>query len=403
MRNRSGAIMSLVLTASLAAAAAACGTEFETERGPEGVQTTRHAIGSPNPTPTNIWTLDHLNVNVRNNPNGNFRLTGNIDLGPAAGWNGGAGWQPIVYFNGTLDGNGFQIRNLTINRPEGWSVALFGQVDQAIIRNVGVTNVNVRGNAFVGGLAGIISDSQVTSSYAEGTVTASTGQFGAGLNVGVFAGQISSSEVTRSYARGTVTGAATVIGGFAGSIDDAWGSRSVVRECYARTEVTPSMTTSTVAAGGLAGQAVNSEVVDVYAMGNTSANTVQGRGKVGGVIGEIIGTVQFDFAFSRNRVVDWAVALPNGKAGTYGLITGDAVIHISALFWDRTIDSGNVFGTVSQGGFTTGELQGPTTAAAWPYDNGTDSDYDSTVWNAGTSSQYHILRRVVRASQQSAN
>jgi hypothetical protein len=73
------------------------------------------------------------------------------------------------------------------------------------------------------------------------------------------------------------------------------------------------------------------------------------------------------------------------------------------LFWDRTIDSGNVFGTVSQGGFTTGELQGPTTAAAWPYDNGTDSDYDSTVWNAGTSSQYHILRRVVRASQQSAN
>jgi hypothetical protein len=73
------------------------------------------------------------------------------------------------------------------------------------------------------------------------------------------------------------------------------------------------------------------------------------------------------------------------------------------LLWDRSIDGGTVFGSVAQARFTTGQLKTPTTAGAWPYDNGTDGDFEAQVWNAGTADQYHILRNVVRASQQSAN
>jgi hypothetical protein len=84
-------------------------------------------IGSPSTNPVGIGSLTDLNTIVRNNPTGNFRLTAHIDMGPAAGWNGGAGWAPIETFSGTFDGNGFQIRNLTMNRPEHWVVGLFGQ------------------------------------------------------------------------------------------------------------------------------------------------------------------------------------------------------------------------------------------------------------------------------------
>jgi hypothetical protein len=355
-------------------------------------------IGSPNTTPTGISSLNQLNTTVRNNPTGNFRLTAHIDMGPAAGWNGGKGWEPIAGFTGTFDGNGFQIRNLTMNRPEQWMVGLFGQINQAIIRNVGLTNVNIRGNGWVGGLAGMLNGSQVSSSYVEGTITAGTNQFGSGFNLGLFAGSISSSDVGRSYARGTVTGPATVVGGFAGLIDDGSGERSVIHECYARTDVTPDFTANTVRAGGFAGHLISSTALNLYAMGNSS-NVVQGRGYVGGLIGEVAGVnIIFNFCYSRNAVTDWST---HSKAGTYGVLTGETS-HIGSLLWDKTVDKGTVFAGVGQSGYSTTTLQTPTSTAQFPYDNGSDNDWDALEWNAGTASEYNRLRNVVRPTQQSA-
>jgi M26 IgA1-specific metallo-endopeptidase-like protein len=356
------------------------------------------SIGSPDPVPTNIWTLNQLNTTVRNNPTGNFRLTAHIDMGPAASWDGGKGWTPISNFQGTFDGNSFQIRNLTMNRPQQWGVGLFESANQAILRNVGLTNVSIQGNGWVGGLAGMITGSQVVSSYVEGTVTAGINQFGPGFNIGLFAGTISSSDVGRSYSRGTVTGAATLLGGFAGIIDDNGGDRSVIHECYARVDVTPNSTASTVWAGGFAAQFVSSTALNLYAMGNNS-NIVRGRDYVGGLFGEVAGqNIIFDFCYSRNTVTDWSVP---SKAGTYGVLTG-AASHIASLFWDKTVDGGTSSAPVGQAGFTTTTLKNPTSTSQYPYDNGTDADWDAAEWNPGTNAQYNILRNVVRASLQTA-
>jgi hypothetical protein len=362
-------------------------------------QVAPQAVGSPDLTPTDIWTLNQLHTTVRSNPSGNFRLRAHIDMAPAAGWNGGLGWEPISSFQGTFDGNGFQIRNLTINRPQQWAVGLFGRVDQAIIRDVGLTDVNIRANGWVGGLAGMIHRSQVVSSYVEGTVTADVNQFGAGFNVGIFAGEISSSDVGRSYSRGTVTGAATSLGGFAGIINHGTtGDRSVIHECYSRTDVAPNFTLSDVRAGGFAGKLVSSTATNLYAMGNSS-NVVRGRNYVGGLFGEVAGeNVIFNFCYSRNTVRDWSVS---SKAGAYGVLTG-STSHIGSLFWDRTVDAGASAAGVGQVGHTTTTLQAPTTTAEYPYDNGTDADWSPVEWNAGTSSEYNVLRNVVRPEQQSA-
>jgi hypothetical protein len=401
MRSNLGIIRSLLVVLSASLGAAGCGAEVDRASDSDEAGSIQQAIGSPDRVVTDIWDLNGLNVTVRNKPTGWFRLRAHIDLSSTASWNGGKGWDPMV-FRGTFDGNGFEIRNLPINRPGQWIVGLFSEVDQAIIRNLGLVNVNVKASGVTGGLAGAISNSQVISSYVEGTVTGVVGSFGSAFNMGLFAGTITSTEVSRSYTRGAVTGSFTDAGGFAAVIDAGSGPRSQVHECYARTDVTPTSTSSTVTAGGFAGALIGSSAVNIYAGGGTQ-NVVRGRGYVGGVFGVLMDTLQFDFAYSRNKVVDWAVAFPNEKAGTYGVLDPNAnPAHMAALFWDSSVDPGNVAAGVAQSGLSTGVLKTPTSTSQYPYDNGTDADWDPIEWNAGTSSQYNVLRRVVRASQQLA-
>ncbi len=71
-------------------------------------------------------------------------------------------WAPIGTkenpFKGTFNGNGMTISNLTINQPEGAEareyVGLFGYVDGGSVKNLTMTDVNVRGRAKVGAVIG---------------------------------------------------------------------------------------------------------------------------------------------------------------------------------------------------------------------------------------------------------
>jgi hypothetical protein len=268
---------------------------------------------------------------------GNYRLANNIDASPT----GGAGQQfvpigsPFNPFRGTFDGNNKTINNLRIDTGGGWYVGLFSGVDSAIIKNVGLTNVNVSGGGFTGAIAGMISNSQVTFSYVTGTVT------GTSQATGMAIGQIGSSvTVNRCYATGTVTGSTTTIGGFVGEIS-AWGGetgRSTVTEVFTNVNVNPSLAGSgNILAGGLAGQVKNGWIESINTVGN-----VLGRGYAGGVIGEVInddpnygGTV-FDYCISRGIVT--VSGTPN-RAGTLGHFTG-SFLHCQS-YWNTTTDGGS--------------------------------------------------------------
>jgi hypothetical protein len=107
---------------------------------------------------------------VRDNLNGQFLLMNDLDSA-TAGYtelasptaNEGKGWQPIGIwpdpFIGSFDGQGFEIRDLFIDRPVEDHVGLFSFVETgAVIAGVAVINADLTGNEYVGGLVGHIHD-----------------------------------------------------------------------------------------------------------------------------------------------------------------------------------------------------------------------------------------------------
>jgi hypothetical protein len=151
--------------------------------------------------PVQIYDWDDLNA-IRDNPAGRYRLMNDLDS-TAAGYarlaskaaNQRKGWQPIGTsgnpFTGTFDGQGHEITDLFIDRPDENEVGLFGFVGEgAIIKNVEVVNADVAGKQYVGGLVGDNSGT-IMNSYFSGNLTGD--QYLGGL-MGANGGTVSNSH-----------------------------------------------------------------------------------------------------------------------------------------------------------------------------------------------------------------
>jgi hypothetical protein len=199
----------------------------------------------------------------------------------------GKGWQPIGSsppFVGSFDGQGYEIRDLFIDRSGESDVGLFGVVGAAgAIENVGVCG-NVTGNDDVGGLVGK-NEGTVSTSYSTGSVTgddfvgglmgknegttsnSSSGSSVIGnTRVGGLVGQ-NSNTASNSYSTGRVTGS-DYVGGLAGR------NEGPVSNSYSTGNVT-----GYDYVGGLMGR--NEDTVsDSYSTGS-----VTGYDDVGGLVG----------------------------------------------------------------------------------------------------------------------
>jgi len=154
---------------------------------------------------------------VRDNLAGNYTLMNDLDS-TTAGYedlasptaNGGKGWEPIGsweygWFTGSFDGQGYEIRNLFVNRPDESSVGLFGIVDEVgIIKNIGVV-ATVTGYTCAGslvgemGVEGATDHGTVSNCYATSSVT--------GLScVGGLVGTSYKATVSNSYYTGSING-----------------------------------------------------------------------------------------------------------------------------------------------------------------------------------------------------
>ncbi|RED85123.1 S-layer homology domain-containing protein [Cohnella phaseoli] len=158
-----------------------------------------------------------------------YALGADIDLSAylspgGGGYNGGDGWKPVGSsgglsnaFRGTFNGNGHTISNLKINSTAG-AVGLFGATSEAVIRNVGLINVDVTGtgaNSDVGGLVGNLNSSTLENVYVTGSVEGVDNVGGlAGYAVGI---QIAPSAIRTSYVSVEVTGTGSSdVGGLIG-------------------------------------------------------------------------------------------------------------------------------------------------------------------------------------------
>ena len=251
---------------------------------------------------------------------GNHTLMNNLDS-TTAGYtelasptaNGGKGWRPIgkitgvsgTTFIGTVDGQGYVICDLFINRPDEMYVGLFGSVyEGGIIKNIGVVNATVTGKEIVGGLVGsnyVI----VSNSYSTGSVTG-------GADVGGLIGD-NRGTVSDCYYSGNVTGDVAV-GGLVG-----WNTRGTVSNSYFSGNVTCIRVFNGLAAGGLVGWNDGATVINSYSSGNVTGDVV-----VGGLVGRNEeGTVSN--SYSTGNVT--------GNSSVGGLV-GDNTGTVNSSFWD---------------------------------------------------------------------
>jgi len=217
---------------------------------------------------------------IRDNLGGSYVLMNDLDS-TTAGYaelaattaNGGKGWEPIgslfvdpfpfgivdpVPYTGVFNGQGYEIRDLFIGRPDEDGVGLFGCVGEGVIENLGVVNAEVTGRVYVGGLVGE-NGGTVSNSSSAGNVT---GEWDVGGLVGENDGTVSN-----SYSSGGVTGE-WYVGGLVGENDD-----TVSNSCSAGS------VTGYNTVGGLVGGDWGT-VSSSYSTGN-----VTGAGSVGGLVG----------------------------------------------------------------------------------------------------------------------
>lgn len=352
--------------------------------------------------PYQISTLNQLNE-IRSDPGASFILLNDIDASATALWDSGLGFLPVGTveepFTGSLNGNGFEIQNLMINRPDqiyaGFFGVLEGSTGELTLENITVSgddrvgglagsnlgdisnvtvNGSVTGNNFTGGITGqnsgtlenISSSVQVNgadhtggiSGSNEGSILLSHSSgdvIASGFRTGGLIG-VNSGTVGRSSASGTVT-AGSVTGGIAG-----WNRLGgMIEFSFASGTVTGGERT-----GGFVGRHDDSDskIVNSYARGN-----VEGSSGVGGFAGTVGLNAVIEYAYSAGTV-----------AGTEDLggFAGRNAGTLIGGYWDTTVSglAGGV-GLGSDDGVT--GLLSPQMTGAEAEENMSAFDWDS-IW-----------------------
>lgn len=300
--------------------------------------------GDSNIIITNVYQLQGMAAD----PSANYVLGNNINASyisansnSANVW-GGQGFAPIMGFGGKLDGAGFAIDNLTINRSDANYVGLFGSLlGSALVSNLWLSNVDIRGQHQVGTLVGANSGSIDGVGVMSGSVT--------GLNsVGGLVG--------RNLHDGSISQSFT-------SVD----------------------TRGDVNVGGLVG--INGvDISDGYISNSYATGSVTAVESAGGLVGRGDGTVENSYATGQVTGSGYAVGGLIGWLGEFG--------SVSNVYWDSfTSRQNDYFGSKEGNGAATA-LNGDWGGAnptAYQQDSYIGFDFDN-VWFIADGSSRPMLR-----------
>ncbi|MGE7827007.1 S-layer homology domain-containing protein [Paenibacillus sp. NPDC093718] len=292
-----------------------------------------------------IWNSHQLQL-MAMDLSTNYKLTRNIDFDTAFTDNtrsdmwgtstgNGFGFEPIgngsTPFTGTLDGQGYDITGLYINRSSLMSVGMFGNISSGEVRDVHLKNGNVTGGLQTGMLSGQNGpSSQIMKVHVTGNVTgagmtgglvgnndgtigrsSSSATVGGVDEVGGLVGRNGTGSVTEAvYATGSVSGNSH-IGGLIGSntglvynayamgqVDGQFNIGGLVGHNDMNSQVNLSFAAGSITGmdfvGGLVGRNESGKVNDSYAIGSAS-----GRYDVGGLVGRNVGDIKTAYAVGR--------------------------------------------------------------------------------------------------------
>jgi len=156
-------------------------------------------------------------------------VNGSIDssqyFAPIGGWSSLTTNSPANLFKGNFDGDGYIVKNLTLNKPSNSFVSLFGYIENATIKNIGIINGYFVGTVYSGGLVANAINSSIQNSFA------------------------------KSYVSVTSSNTAVSCGGLVGFLDN-----SIVNNCYAFPNINVTVQNGNI--GGLVGNAsYNSSII----------------------------------------------------------------------------------------------------------------------------------------------
>jgi hypothetical protein len=225
--------------------------------------------------PYEVGNVDQLQCIKEQGLDASYKVVSNINASGTSEWNDGKGFNPIgefsfnfnrdLRFNGTFDGQGYNITNLTIDRSNEMYTGLFGFVESAgTVTNVGIIDVYVNGSRRVGGLVGRSNKGAITESYVTGSVEGN-------ISVGGLIGEKEGSTINQSYVAGAVNGD-IIVGGLVGLND---GGKII--ESYSTGTVT-----GTRQVGGLVGENRRGTISEAYATGTLGGSASL---DVGGLVG----------------------------------------------------------------------------------------------------------------------
>lgn len=203
-----------------------------------------------------------------------FKQTADIDLQ-------GAAWDPIgysdeshFYFSGHYDGGNHVIRNAVSSgiTDNGYTLAgIFGSVYFGSISNLHIENVefSAEGNnkqAFAGGLAGIVLDSEIANCSVSGSKLSSSRAPSNSNRAGGLVGLSSVGKFTKCASVNNQIQSSEYCGGFIGELDDSYANgSSSFTDCYvANSTVTASSSNvqNSNCVGGFCGQ-VTEEILSL--------------------------------------------------------------------------------------------------------------------------------------------
>ncbi|PWJ44594.1 InlB B-repeat-containing protein [Sediminitomix flava] len=264
----------------------------------------------------NLLQLEYIS-NVPTLWSKHFVLISDIDASETTSWNNGKGFKPIGQnqnnFTGSFNGFGYTISGLYINRPNEDYIGLFGYSTNARIENLTFTDFNYTGRDYVGGIAGYISNTDLSTLFAKGTINGDD-------NLGGLVGRSTSyTSIENVHSNVSITGDSD-LGGIVGSFYDSRLSYS-----YAIGAVNGNYDN-----GGLIGyqssSTINSSFWDTETTGLTSSS---GSDNSSG-----LSTLQFS---SVANFTDW------NFNGVWGILTESSFEdvprpYLMATLYDRLID-----------------------------------------------------------------
>lgn len=278
-------------------------------------------------------------------------------------WNSGAGFNPVGNatnkFTGSLDGDGYQIQSLFINRGATDYIGLFGYIDTSgSVSNLGMTSVNITGKVRTAAVAAKIDNSSsITNSYSTGTVSSTASIIG-----GLVGAANGGASISNSYSTATVSATTTDAGGLVGA---AWSASALsISKSYATGNIS-----GTTEIGGLVGSVGGglASISNSYATGN-----VNGTQQVGGLVGR---GGYFGATAITNSYASGIVTATSNKGGFLGFNDAGTPSVQTNCFWLKYSghnDSLNGVGSGSGTGVTNKnylEMVRESTYTGWDFDN----------------------------------